>query len=278
MQTGVDVKTKKLIAISLVIALLCLLYFQTFIWLVNSWLSHSYYSHGFLVPLVSGFITWRKRHLLKQATPFPPGILVIALGLLLYVFGLVYYFNFLLAISFLVVLVGLTLYFWGKKGLQSFLFPICFLIFMIPLPFLDGIGTWLQSLSANWSSAIIGAMGIPVTLTGAEIRLEESTFTIGIPCSGMNTLIALLALATIFGYFLKGHFYKKAVLFIMAIPIAILANLFRIVSTLVIANHYGTGVAMTFFHTYSSILFFVVAILCLVVSSWLLRLRLRGTS
>ena len=271
-------KAKKIIGISLVVILLCLLYFQTFIWLVNSWLSHSYYSHGFLIPLVSGFIFWGKRHQLQQANPFPPGILVAALGLALYVVGLLFYFNFLSAISFLVVLSGLVLCFWGNKGLQSLLFPICFLIFMIPFPFLDNIGNWLQSLSAHWSASIIGAMGIPVAFTGAEIRLEESAFIIGIPCSGINTLISLLALAAVFGYFLKGRFYKKAVLFTIAIPIAILANLLRIVSVLLIANYYGTETAMRFFHSYSSILLFVVAFLCLAAFSRLLGLGFRVTS
>ena len=149
---------------------------------------------------------------------------------------------------------------------------------MIPLPFLDNIGNWLQSLSAQWSAAVIGAMGIPVAFTGAEIYLEESTFIIGIPCSGMNTLISLLALAAIFGYFLKGYFYRKVVLFTLAIPIAILANLFRIVSTLVIANYYGTEAAMRFFHSYSSILLFLAAFLCLAAFSRLLGLSFRGTS
>ncbi len=271
-------KAKKVIAISLVVILLSLLYFQTFIWLVNSWLSHSYYSHGFLIPLVSGFIFWRKRHQLKQVTPFPPGIWVIALGLALYVAGLLSYFNFLSATSFLVVLGGLVLYFWGIKGLKTLLFPIGFLIFMIPFPFLAYIGNWLQSFSAYWSAAIIGAMGIPVAITGAEIRLEESAFIIGVPSSGMNTLISLLALAAIFGYLLKGHLYKKAVLLIIAIPIAILVNLLRIVSVLIIANNYGTEVAMGFFHSYSSILLFVVAFLCLAVFTRLLGLRFRGAS
>ncbi len=271
-------KAKKVIGISLVVILLSLLYFQTFIWLVNSWLSHSYYSHGFLIPLLSGFIFWRKRHLLERVTPFPPGILVIVLGLSLYVTGLLLYFNFLLAISFLVVLGGLVLYLWGNKGLQSFLFPIGFLIFMIPFPFLDSIGNWLQSLSTHWSASIIGAMGIPVAITGAEIRLEESVFIIGVPCSGMNTLISLLALAAILGYFLKGRFYQKAVLLAIAIPIAILANLLRIVSILVIANYYGTEAAMGFFHSYSSILLFVVAFLCLAAFTRLLGLRFRGAS
>jgi len=272
------VKTKKIIAISAVVILLSFLYFQTFIWLVNSWLSHSYYSHGFLIPLVSGFIFWEKRHQLKQANPFPPGILVIALGLALHVIGLLSSLNFLSAISFMVVLSGLVLYFWGNKGLQALLFPICFLIFMIPFPFLDNIGNWLQSLSVQWSASIIRGMGIPITITGAEIRLEESAFIIGLPCSGMNTLISLLALAALFGYFLRGRFYKKAVLLAIAIPIAILANLFRIVAVLLIANYYGTETAMSFFHSYSSILLFVVAFLCLAVFSRLLGLRFRSAS
>ncbi len=111
-----------------------------------------------------------------------------------------------------------------------------------------------------------------------EIRLEESTFIIGLPCSGMNTLISLLAVAAIFGYFLKGRFYKKVILLTTAIPIAILANLLRIVSILVIANYYGTEVAMRYFHSYSSILLFVVAFLCLVIVTKLLRFRFRGSS
>ena len=271
-------KAKKVIGISLIVILLSLLYLQTFIWLVNSWLSHSFYSHGFLVPFVSGFIFWRKRHQLIPANPFSPGILVIVLGLSLYVAGLLFYFNFLSAISFLVVLSGLVLYFWGNNGLQTLLFPIGFLIFMIPLPFLDSVSNWLQSLSAHGSAAIIGAMGIPVAITGAEIRLEGSTFIIGLPCSGMNTLISLLALAAILGYFLKGRFYKKVILLTIAVPIAILANLVRIVSILVIANYYGTEAAMRFFHSYSSILLFVVAFLCLVIFAKLLGFRFRDAS
>jgi len=271
-------KAKKTIAISLIVILLSLLYFQTFIWLVNSWLGHSYYSHGFLIIPVSGFIFWRKRHQLKGAKSFPLGIVVIIFGLLLHIVGFVFYFNFLSAISFLVVLSGLVLYFWGKKGLKCLLFPLCFLIFMIPFPFLDNIGNWLQSLSANWSASIIGAMGIPVAISGGEIRLEEAAFIIGVPCSGINTLISLLALTAIFGYFLRGRFYKRAILFVIAVPIAVLANLVRIVSVLLIANYYGAEAAMSFFHTYSSVLFFVVAVLFLVVFSRLLGLGFTGAS
>ena len=134
----------------------------------------------------------------------------------------------------------------------------------------------LQSISATGSASIVQAIGIPVTRTGAEIHLPEAAFTIGMPCSGMNTLISLLALVTLLLYFLKAPFYKKASLFLLAFPIAILANIFRIVLLLVIAYFWGTEVAMTFFHGFSSLLLFLVALLLLFLLSRLFGCSYRG--
>ena len=128
------------------------------------------------------------------------------------------------------------------------LFPIGFLIFMIPLPFIASLAVPLQSVSAHWSAAGAQASGIPVTRTGAEIYLPGAAFTIGLPCSGMNTLISLLALAALLLYLLKAPLYKKVIIFILAFPIAIIANILRIVLLLVIAHLWGSDAAMSFFH------------------------------
>ena len=84
---------------------------------------------------------------------------------------------------------------------------------------------------------------------------------VGLPCSGMNTLIALLALVAIFVYLLRGSFYKKVIVFMLAFPLAILANVFRISSLLLVANHLGAEAAEGFFHGFSSLLFFLLAFL-----------------
>ena len=254
---------KKLVAPAVIIAFLLVLYIPVFIWLVRAWLANPYYGHGFLVLPISAFIIWWRRKELVKGEPVPLGILPLALGLALYVWGFLWRIRPLCAFSLLPVLLGLTLYFRGKNCARTLAFPICFLVFMIPLPFLDGLLPFLQSFTTRWSAAIVGAMGIPVAVTGAQIHLPHSTFLIGLPCSGMSTLISLLALAALLAYILRGRTYKRVILFLLAFPIAILANLVRIVSLLLIGNHWGGEVAMAYFHDYSSLVFYLVALLLL---------------
>jgi exosortase len=258
--------------------LLSILYLRTFIWLLNSWLTDPYYSHGFLIPIVSGFFAWRAIRRAsntqgeRESEPYKNGIFIFAFGLVLYVIGFIKLFPFLTAISFLFTLSGLILYFYGKPLMRSFFFPIAFLIFAIPLPlaFLEKVASVLQALSARYSALIIELLGITVTRVGAEIQLEDASFVIGLPCSGMSSLISLLALAALFIYILKCPVYKKAVLLCLAVPVAILANILRITSLLLIANAYGAEIAMGFYHTLFSPLLFIIAFICLILISIIL--------
>ncbi len=264
--------------------LLSLLYFRTFIWLINSWLTDPYYSHGFLIPIICGFIAWRNIREYKNknpetesetdldSAPFKfelPGIYIFAFGLTLYVIGFIKLFPFLSALSFLFTTSGLILYFYGKPMMRSFLFPVSFLIFAIPLPFvfLEKVAYVLQSLSAHYPALFIEMLGIPVTRVGAAIQLEDASFFIGLPCSGMNSLISLLALTTIFIYISKCPLYKKATLLCITVPIAILANILRVTSLLLIAHAYGAETANGFFHTFFSPLLFIIAFIFLVLIS-----------
>jgi exosortase len=267
---------KRFVGPALVIAFLALLYSPTFVWLVRSWLSNSYYHHGFFIPLISVFFAWRSREELERNEPSRVGLLGLVIGLVIYVIGFGLGMQFLSALSLLITLAALVLYFYGGKALRLMMFPIGFLLFMIPPPFLSDIGYWLQSFSVTNSAAIAQAMGMPVTTTGSEIHLENSTFVVGLPCSGMNTLIALLALAAVLAYILSGPLYRRTILFLMALPIALFANVFRIVSLLLVANYWGTEAATGFFHGFSSLLLFLVALGCLVLLGKLLGCSFRG--
>ena len=267
-------RRRHLIALILTGAILVALYCPVFIWLIPVWLDDPYYSHGFLILPVSAFIVWTRRKELIMTKPLSLGAVVFAAGLIVYILGFMWKIYWLWAFSFLIVVFGLTLYFGGTKTARSMRFPVCFLIFMIPLPFLDSIGLFLQSLTARCSASILAAVGIAVTRTGAEIRLADSAFIIATPCSGMNTLISLLMLTALLGYILKGSIYKRLVLFLLAFPIAIFANLVRIVSVLLIGYHWGAEAAMTYFHHYSSLVFYLVALLLIGLIAWLFRLPL----
>ncbi|MBC8521059.1 MAG: exosortase/archaeosortase family protein, partial [Methanomicrobia archaeon] len=250
------------------------LYFRTFTWLINAWLTDPYYSHGFLIPIISGVIAWRNIRNYKkedefEPEPFKPAILIFAFGLILYVIGFITVFPFLSALSFLFTASGLILYFYGKTTMRSFLFPVSFLIFAIPLPLLllEKVAYVLQTVSARHSASIIELLGIPVERMGAEIHLQNAAFIVGLPCSGMNSLISLLALATVFIYILRCPRYKKAVLLSVTIPIAISANVLRVTSLLLLANAYGADTAIGFFHALFSPLLFIIAFIFLILVS-----------
>jgi exosortase len=209
---------------------------------------------------------------------FKPGIYIFAFGLILCVIGFIKMFPFLSALSFLFTASGLIMYFYGKPLMRSFLFPISFFIFAIPLPFtfLEKAAYSLQSLSAYYPAVFIEMLGIPVTRIGAEIRLEEASFIIGLPCSGMNSLISLLALTTIFIYILRCPRYKKIALICVTIPIAILANILRVTSLLLIAHAYGAETADGFFHTLFSPLLFIIAFIFLILISVIIGCKVTG--
>jgi exosortase len=290
--------TKRIMHLLVVLLLLLPLYLRTFIWLINVWLADPSYSHGFFIPIISAFFAWRKlririksqdrcegsglrslaySHLTSHPTErCAPGLFIYVFGLSLLVIGFLRMFPFLSAVSFLFVLSGLVLYFYGKDMMRTLLFPISFLIFAIPLPFRAELGFILQSLSARCSTLIIEALGIPVTRLGAQIHLQNASFTIGMPCSGINTLISLLALTAIFIYVLKCPLYKKAALFCISIPIAIAANILRITSILLIAHQYGLDAAMKFFHDFSNPFLFVIAFTVLILISIIIGCKLRG--
>lgn len=287
---------KKITVPLLLALLLSLLYLRTFIWLLNSWLTDPYYSHGFLIPIISGFILWRhirenknrkergggtlnpETDLESEPSPFNPGIFIFAFGLILYITGFITVFPFLTALSFLFTTGGLILYSYGKPMMRASLFPIAFLIFAIPMPFvfLDKVAYNLQALSARYPASLLELLGIPVTRVGAEIHLTDASFIIGLPCSGMNSLISLLALATLFIYLLKCPWYKQVALLCLAVPIAILANILRVTSLLLIANAYGAETANGFFHTLFSPLLFILAFIFLILMSIIMGCKVKG--
>ena len=256
--------------------LLALLYFRTFIWLANTWLTDPVYSHGVIIPIVSSFLAWRnvRDKDIHDGDPFKPGIIPLTFGILLYTIGSITIFPFLSAISSIFVLFGLILYLHGKEMMKSLLFPVLFLIFAIPIPVVPAITSILQSISARYSALALEMLGVAVMRTGSEIQLENCSFSIGLPCSGMNTLISLLAVSAIFIYLLKCPILKKVALFCITTPIAIVANIIRVTSIILIADHYGVDVAMRLFHDFSSPFLFIIALIFLIILSRLMRCRI----
>lgn len=250
-----------------------LLYAPTLRWLVTAWWLDPYYSHGWLVLPVSGVLVWRDRAVLRERRPANAGLLLLGLGVALYGLGWLWSAQFVVAFSLLPVLGGLAWTFQGPRAARSLAFAIAFLAFAIPLPWVE-MGTWpLESLTAGWAAGLVQLAGIPVRVVGGEVHLASCHLVVGAACSGMRSLIALLALGTLLAYLLQGWWGLRLVVALAALPLALAANVLRVATILTVA-HVGGGAAASLTHDLTSPVFFLVALGVLLLLGWALGLRL----
>jgi exosortase len=181
---------------------------------------------------------------------------------------------FLMRFSMIVVITGLVWYLLGWAYLQALFFPLIFLLFMIPLPavILNTITFPLQLLAAKLSTSSLQLIGLPVYREGNIIFLPHATLEIVEACSGIRSLVSLTALTVVFAYITQRHIYKRGLLVVSAVPIALAANAFRVWGTGVLAYLYSTKVAEGFYHTFAGWLVFVVAFILLFAESFVLSL------
>lgn len=263
----------KLIALSL---LTIIAYIPTFIWMVERWsVKDTYYSHGFLVPFISLFLIWTNREALNRlkAHPAKIGWAFLIPGLLIHILSSVWQVYFSSGFALILIIVGLVLLFLGKKYLKQLAFPISFLAFMLPLPMvaIANLSFRLKILAAQISTVFINMLGIPAIREGSVIKTAHSYLMVEDPCSGIRSLIALIALGALMAHFSTLSKTKKTILFLSSIPIAVSTNIIRIVSLSLVSEIYGGKYATGLFHDTMGILVFIFAFMGLTLVAKLLE-------
>ncbi len=273
----VDVRSGATLSIVLTLsitALLAALYYKILYLLGMQWYADPDYSHGFLVPLLSGYFVWERREKLRAlpVAPSPWGIVLLGGGLLMLLIGATGSELYAQRTSLIVVTAGLVLLMLGREFLRVLLFPIAFLFFMIPLPaiIVNAVAFPLQLFAAKTATYCLYNFGIPVLREGNVIVLAGTTLEVAEACSGIRSLQALLALGTVYAYFTQHVMWKRWTLVLLSIPIAIAANAFRVTGTGVLTHYWGVEAAQGFYHTFEGWLIFVVAFALLLVCGLLL--------
>jgi exosortase A len=267
-----DWKTK----IQLFICATCvgILYYDVFAKLIHDWVSLPDFSHGFFIPFISLYFVWERKNSLCETplTPSFPGVGVLFVGLLLLMAGNLAAEMFVMRFSFLVVLSGIVIFLLGWTFFKKLLFPIGFLVFMIPIPsiLLQKITFPMQLFASNVAAFSLQQIGIPVLREGNIIHLAHTTLEVAEACSGIRSLISLLALGTVFAYFTKKVLWERLIIVMSCFPIAIFVNALRVSATGVLANYYGIGAAQGFFHGFSGYILFLIALIMLMAAGYLL--------
>ena len=256
-----------LLKLAIILACLVLLYFRVVQGLVSDWLHLPDFSHGFLIPIVSLYFVYerRKELLVLNRSNNWTGLSLLLFGIVLLLLGNLATEYFTMRFSMLVVLGGIVLFLLGKKFFKTLLFPIVFLIFMIPIPsvLMDRITFPMQLFASKVAARSLYLIGIPVLREGNIIQLANTSLEVAEACSGIRSLISLLALSVVFAYFSQNTTWKRNLLVLSTFPIAIIANAARVTGTGILAHHYGDKVAQGFFHGFSGWILFVVAFICL---------------
>ena len=261
-----------IVALGLVVGLL---YVRIMIALVGDWLHDPNYSHGFLIIPFSGFLVWRKRKLLIE-TPVRPslwGLATIVAAMAILIVGTLGAELFLSRSSLIILLSGMVLYFGGWRWLRVLAFPLAVLFLMIPLPVIvfNQISLPLQFLSSRLATGFLSFTGVPVLREGNVIRLPAMSLEVAQACSGIRSLISLLALAVIYGYLFEPALRIRVILVGASVPIAVLANALRIMATGLIVQYWNPEMASGVFHEFSGWLIFVFTLFLLYVFHRVLR-------
>ena len=238
-------------------------------WYIRSSGADSYYSHAFLIPFISGFFIWRKKNELAEIEPEGSfwGLALILFAVLLHVIGTVLYIFSVSGFSVFFLFLGISLFIYGKKVTKVILFPLLFTIFMFPLPLaiINKISFPMKMLVAESGALIASLMGIPVFREGFQITIPAGELLVGNPCSGLRSLISFLALGAVFAYMINISSLKKWVLFLLAVPVALLSNIVRVPILILVSHYWGLEAAApeSFWHGASGILVFILGVFLL---------------
>jgi exosortase len=243
------------------VASIALLYATNFKKLFSDWSVDENYSHGFFVPIAFFWMLWQQRHELETVKVSPRwwGILIVSIALLQLAAGTLGAENFVAHSSLLVLLCGITLFLFGSEMLRLVAFPIAWLLFMIPLPSIIfySITFPLQLLASKLALVILDALRVPTVCEGNVLYLANFTAGVAEACSGIRSLISMLAFAVLMGYLLSMSARSRWILVLAAVPIALGMNAARIAGTGLVGNYWGARWAEGFFHTFSGWLLFL---------------------
>jgi len=249
-------------------------------WMVERWTDDieygGDYSHGWLIPIMSLYVIWSRRKELAAATKriSYAGLACVVACLFLHWLGAKAQQTRLS----LFALVGLTwsipFYLYGWEVAKRLIFPCAYLIFCIPFNFLDSVTHPLRIFATQVASLLLNGVGIGVEQSGARLHsMTPGGFDLDVAdaCSGIRSLIAITALTAIYANLTQRTAWKQWLMFAMSIPLALVGNVVRIFTTGIVAEAFGTDLAMQLYHDFSGFIIFMVVFILLISAGSMLE-------
>ena len=247
---------------------ICILFVLAFypVWsgLIKVWMNSDEYSHGFFIVPIALFVVWNKR---SDLTSSPVqgswiGLLLVILALFIYLIGRVGEIYTLSSLSMIFFIAASIVFLFGFRIFKELLFPLFILLFMIPVPsqVFSAATIELQLFVSQASTFLVSFLGVPLFREGNVIHLPERTLQVVQACSGLRSLITLLTLSAVFGYFTLRSNILRTVLFFSGVPIAIFVNIVRVTLLICFIHFLGLDLTHGASHTWFGLGIFALAL------------------
>jgi exosortase len=249
------------IKISAIGGLLAALYIAIIPDLALEWWTVDASSYGMLVPPITLYIAYMRRHttLSIPAQSDLRGLSLLCLACLVFLAGKLSAEFFLARISFVILLAGLTWTFWGLQRFKTLIFPFVLLSTMVPLPAIvyNTAAAPLQLFASSVATSVAQTCGVSIYRDGNVIHLATTSLGVAEACSGLNSLSALVVGSLLIGFLEDASILGRFLLFAISIPLAVAVNVLRVAGTAILAD-YHMEFAMGFYHMLSGWLVFVL--------------------
>lgn len=244
-----------------------------------------FFSYIPLVPFITAYLVWtdRKRWVLEGRAAWLPAVVFLGLGA-----ALMGWYRYqaasgaplvvenvlsILTLSALCFFWGICLAFLGGRVVRQLVFPLAFLIFMVPLPsaWLNAIESFFQLVSAIAAMGFCSLVGTPVSRDGMILHLPGQSFVVAPECSGIHSTMVLVMTALLAGYLFLTRPWPRVLLVAAILPLSILRNGFRIFVIGELCVHIGPRMIDSPIHRRGGPVFFVLALIPLLLLLVFLR-------
>jgi exosortase len=255
-------KHRLLLAVLLVEA--AVLFAPTVAWLIDRWtLSVWQHAHGLLILPIVGYFVYQE---LKPLAALPRsssalGFLFLVPALALHALDAGMHTQLLSAAALMLSLPGFSLLLLGTRRTTAIAFPLAFLAFSLPIPlaFTEQIHWQLRQIATAGTSAIVPLLGIPLFVEGTTLHMANGALEVADACSGFSTLYAAVAVAALTAYSTRSPM-RRAVVLLSAVPLAIAANLLRVIALVLLVVWRGPAILETFVHPLSGLATFALVL------------------
>jgi len=237
--------------------------------------------HEPLVIATGAWLIWRDiQHLkpmIRRGSPVVTTAILIS-SVLIYIFGSVFDFLVLEAAGVYGAGLACTYDVLGSAIMRRLWFPLFYLVFALPAPgwVLDQTTAPLKELASTVSTRLLQSLGVPVVREGVTLFIAQYQLLVEDACAGMNAILGLTSLGLFYAYLQHGASWRYcAALAVFIIPIALLANVVRIIILVCITWWFGDQAAQGYLHGTAGLVTFGTGLLLVFASDSLLsKLRL----